>query len=49
MTVAEKHRSLNSPVVIDEIRIVKIHAPPLSLRRETAQEQYLGGFWQERL
>ena len=47
MTVSEEDGSLNAPVVVDEVRIIKVHTPPFALRRETAQEKYLGIRWQE--
>ena len=38
--IAKEYLALNAPVVVDEVRIIKIHAPPLALRRKAAQEQY---------
>jgi hypothetical protein len=34
-------------MVVDEVGVEEVHAPPLSGWRETAQEQDLGAFWQE--
>ena len=47
--VAEEYLSLDSPVVIDKIRVEKIHTPSLALRREAAQEQHLRILRQERM
>lgn len=46
--VAKKHLPLNPPMVIDEIRVIEIHAPTFSLRWEAAQEQHFGVLGQER-
>ena len=40
--VVEPYRTLDTPVVVYEIRVEKVHAPALLRRRETAQEQHLG-------
>jgi hypothetical protein len=45
--VAKEYLSLNAPVVVDEVRVVEVHAPPLALWRKTAKEQYLGVTWQK--
>ena len=37
--VTKEDLSLNAPVVVDPIRVEKVHTPPLSLRREAAKEQ----------
>lgn len=46
--VAKKHLPLNPPMVIDEIRVIKIHTPTFSLRWEAAQKQHFGILGQER-
>ena len=46
--VAKEQLSLNSPVVVDEVGVIEVHAPPFALWRKTAQEQHLGVLWQER-
>ena len=46
--VAKEYLSLNAPMVIDKVRVVKVHAPPLALGRETTQEQHLCILRQER-
>jgi hypothetical protein len=48
ISIAEEYLPLDSPVVIDKIRIEKIHTPSLALRRKTAQEQHLSMLRQER-
>ena len=45
--VTIEYLSLNAPVIIDEIRIVEIHTPSLTLWRKTAKKQYFSIFWQE--
>jgi hypothetical protein len=35
-------------VVVDEVRIIKIHTPPLALGRETTKKQHLRILRQER-
>ena len=47
--VVEPHRTLDPPVVVLEVRVIEVHAPSLSRRRETSQEKHLGVRWQERL
>ena len=37
--ISLEHKPLDSPMVIDEIRVEKIHAPAFSLWWETAKEQ----------
>lgn len=39
--VTIKHLSLDAPMIIDIVGIIKIETPPLSLRWETAQKQHL--------
>jgi hypothetical protein len=34
--IPKEYLPLNAPMVIDEVGIVKVHAPPLTLRRKTA-------------
>lgn len=38
--VAEKHFAFDTPVVVDEIRVVEIHAPAAFRRWETAHKQH---------
>lgn len=38
--VAKEDESLDTPMVVDEVGIVEVHAPALPLRRETAQEEH---------
>ena len=47
--VTKEYLSLQSPVVVDIIRIKKVHAPPLALGREATQEQHLRMLRQEGL
>ena len=47
--ITEEYLSLDPPVVIDKIRVEKIHTPSLALRREAAQEQHLRILRQERM
>jgi hypothetical protein len=47
VAVVEEQLALNPPMVVDEVGVEEVHAPPLSGWRETAQEQDLGAFWQE--
>ena len=46
--VAIEHLPLDSPMVIYPIRIEKVDAPTLSLRRKAAQKQDLCPLWKER-
>jgi hypothetical protein len=46
--VAKKHLPLYPPVVVDEVGVIEVHAPPLSLWWETTQEQYPGMSGKER-
>ena len=46
--VAKEYLALNAPVVVDEIRVVEVHTPPLALGWKTAQEQHLRILRQER-
>jgi hypothetical protein len=46
--VTKEYLSLNTPVVVDEVRIIKIHTPPLALGRETTKKQHLRILRQER-
>jgi hypothetical protein len=34
--VAKEYLALDAPVVVDKVRIIKIHAPPFALRRKAA-------------
>ena len=45
--VAKEYLALDAPVVVDEVRVIEIHAPTLTLRRETAEEEYAGILGQE--
>jgi hypothetical protein len=45
--VAKENLALNPPVVIDKVRVVEVHTPPLALGRKTTQEQHLRILWQE--
>ena len=47
--VTKEYLSLNAPVVIDKVGIIKVHAPSLALGRKTTQKQHLGVLRQERL
>ena len=47
IAVAEEHLSFDAPMVVDEIWVKEIHAPTLSLWRETAEKQHLRLWWQE--
>lgn len=47
--LAEKERTHDPPMVIDEIRVEEVHAPAGSRRRETAEEKHLRGGRQEGL
>ena len=46
--IAKEYLALNAPVVVDEIRVVEVHTPPLALGWKTAQEQHLRILRQER-
>ena len=46
--VAKEDLSLDAPVVVYPIRVKEVHAPPLSLRRKTAQEEDFRILRQER-
>lgn len=45
--VTKKDEALYAPMVVDEVGIVEVHAPSLSLRRETAQEEHTAVLWQK--
>ena len=45
--VAKEDFSLNAPVVVDEVGIIEVHAPPFPLRGETAEEKHFGILRQE--
>ena len=40
--VTKPDLALDTPVVVDEVGVEKVHAPTLLWRRETAQEKHLG-------
>ena len=44
VAVAKEDLPFNAPVVVDEIGVIEIHAPPLSLWRKTAEKQHFGFF-----
>ena len=46
--VAKEYLTLDAPMVVDEVGVIEIHAPTLTLGREAPQEQYLGILGQER-
>ena len=46
--VAKEYLALDAPMVVDEVGVVEIHAPTLTLGREATQEQYLGILRQKR-
>ena len=46
--VAKKNLSLQSPVVIDKIRVEKIYTPPLALWWKATEKQHLRIFRKER-
>jgi hypothetical protein len=46
--VSKEYLTLNAPVVVDEVGIIKIHAPSFALWWETAQKQNLCILGQER-
>ena len=46
--VAEEDFSLQTPVIVDVIGVKEVDAPPFALWRETAEEEDLGVFGQER-
>ena len=39
--IAKEYLSLDAPMVVDEVGVVEVHAPPLALWWETTQEQHL--------
>lgn len=45
--VAKENEALYTPVVVDKVGIVEIHAPALPLRRKTAQEEHTAVLWQK--
>ena len=45
--VAKEYLALDAPVVVDEVRIVEVHAPTLTLWREAAEEENTGVLRQE--
>ena len=48
VAVVEEHLSLYAPVVVKEVWVVEVHAPPFPLRRKTAEEQHPCVLGQER-
>ena len=40
--ITKEYLSLNAPVVVDEVGVVEVHAPPLALWRKAAQKQHPG-------
>ena len=46
--IAKEQLSLDTPVVVDEVGVIEVHTPPLTLWRKAAEEQYTGIVWQER-
>ena len=38
--ITKENEALYAPMVVDEVRIVEVHAPSLPLRREAAQEEH---------
>ena len=49
VAVAKPNLAFDTPMVVDEIGVEKVHAPTLFWRRETAEEQHFGVGWQKRL
>ena len=47
MLVAEEDLSLDAPVVVDEVGVIEVDAPPFALWREAAEKEHFGIFWQE--
>jgi len=47
MLVAEEDLSLDAPVVVDEVGVIEVDAPPFALWREAAEEEHLGILGQE--
>ena len=45
--VAIEDLPLDAPMIVDVVGIIEIYTPTFALRREAAQEQYLGPFGQE--
>ena len=48
VAVGKEHFALDAPMVVDEVGIVEIHAPPLALWRKAAEEQHPCVLGQER-
>jgi hypothetical protein len=46
--VAKEYLALDTPMVVDEVGIEKVHAPALALWREATQEQQPCILWQKR-
>ena len=46
--VAKEYLTLNPPMIVDEVGIIKVHAPSLALWRKTAQKQHPRILRQER-
>ena len=49
VAVGKEHFALDAPMVVDEVGIVKIHAPSFALWRKTAEKQHPCVLRQERL
>ena len=49
VAVAEENLSLDAPMVVDEIRVEKVHRPPFPLRWKAAEKQHLRVLRQKRL
>ena len=47
VAIVEEDLSLQTPVIIDVIRVKKVNAPPFPLWWETAEEEHLGILGQE--
>ena len=42
VAIAKEHFALDAPVVVDEVGIIEVHAPSLTLWRKAAQKQHFG-------